>query len=323
MRCNTPLMNSWHSFSPNGRWMVFSSKSRSPYTQMFLTHLDENGNDTPPILIENSTAANRAVNIPEFVNIAARRAAEDRRAGRRVLPPLQHRLGAVGEGPLRRGDPRVAEGARAQRRGRPRAQQLRGGPRLDGPAGRGGPALRAGDRAQPGVRRGAQQLRHRAHGDGPARRGDPALRAGDRAQPRERRGAGATSGWRSRRPAGSTRRSCTSSRRSTSTPSTSARGPTSGALLQKGDPGRRRRTSRRRWSSTPARCSCALPRPRPPRRGGRTRRSRGSGRRSSSTRLGRGARGPRQRPLLGGTHRGGARRVARSCCAPCPTMSAS
>jgi Flp pilus assembly protein TadD len=69
MRCNTPLMNSWHSFSPNGRWMVFSSKSRSPYTQMFLTHLDEDGNDSPAILIENATASNRAVNIPEFVNI--------------------------------------------------------------------------------------------------------------------------------------------------------------------------------------------------------------------------------------------------------------
>jgi Flp pilus assembly protein TadD/mono/diheme cytochrome c family protein len=69
MACNTLLMNSWHSFSPNGRWMVFSSKSRSPYTQMFLTHIDEQGNDTPAVLIENSTAANRAVNIPEFVNI--------------------------------------------------------------------------------------------------------------------------------------------------------------------------------------------------------------------------------------------------------------
>jgi tetratricopeptide (TPR) repeat protein len=69
MRANTPLMNSWHSFSPNGRWMVFSSKSRSPYTQMFLTHVDEQGNDTPAVLVENSTAANRAVNIPEFVNI--------------------------------------------------------------------------------------------------------------------------------------------------------------------------------------------------------------------------------------------------------------
>lgn len=70
MNANTPLMNSWHSFSPNGRWMVFSSKSRSPYTQLFLTHIDEQGTDSPAILIDNSTAANRAVNIPEFVNIA-------------------------------------------------------------------------------------------------------------------------------------------------------------------------------------------------------------------------------------------------------------
>jgi len=69
MRCNTSLMNSWHSFSPNGRWLVFSSKSRSPYTQMYLTHIDADGNDSPPILIDNSTASNRAVNLPEFVNI--------------------------------------------------------------------------------------------------------------------------------------------------------------------------------------------------------------------------------------------------------------
>ena len=69
LRCNTPLMNSWHSFSPNGHWLVFSSKSRSPYTQMLLTHLDKEGNASPAILIDNATAANRAVNIPEFVNI--------------------------------------------------------------------------------------------------------------------------------------------------------------------------------------------------------------------------------------------------------------
>ena len=69
LKANTNLMNSWHSFSPNGRWLVFSSKSRSPYTQMFLTHIDAEGHDSPAILIENSTAANRAVNIPEFVNI--------------------------------------------------------------------------------------------------------------------------------------------------------------------------------------------------------------------------------------------------------------
>jgi tetratricopeptide (TPR) repeat protein len=69
MRCNTALMNSWHSFSPNGRWLVFSSKARSPYTQMYLTHIDPDGSDSPAILVDNSTAANRAVNLPEFVNI--------------------------------------------------------------------------------------------------------------------------------------------------------------------------------------------------------------------------------------------------------------
>ncbi len=68
MRCNTESMNSWHSWSPNGRWLVFTSKQDSPYTRMYLTHVDEDGNDTPPILIPNSTAANRAVNLPEFLN---------------------------------------------------------------------------------------------------------------------------------------------------------------------------------------------------------------------------------------------------------------
>jgi tetratricopeptide (TPR) repeat protein/Tol biopolymer transport system component len=69
---NFAVMNSWHSFSPNGRWLVFSSKGRSPYTRMYLTHIDENGDDSPPIEIENATAANRAVNIPEFVNVPPR-----------------------------------------------------------------------------------------------------------------------------------------------------------------------------------------------------------------------------------------------------------
>jgi Flp pilus assembly protein TadD len=68
MNCNLSLMNSWHSFSPNGHWLAFSSKGRSIYTQLMLTHIDANGNDTPAILVENATAANRAVNIPEFVN---------------------------------------------------------------------------------------------------------------------------------------------------------------------------------------------------------------------------------------------------------------
>ena len=69
LNCNAAPMNSWHSWSPNGRWLVFSSKRRGPYTRMYLTHIDEQGNDTPAIIIEDATAANRAVNIPEFVNV--------------------------------------------------------------------------------------------------------------------------------------------------------------------------------------------------------------------------------------------------------------
>jgi len=68
LRANTNLMNSWHSWSPNGKWLVFSSKANSPYTQLFLTHIDEQGRSTPPVLLEHLTAPDRAANIPEFVN---------------------------------------------------------------------------------------------------------------------------------------------------------------------------------------------------------------------------------------------------------------
>jgi tetratricopeptide (TPR) repeat protein len=69
LNSNAAPMNSWHSWSPNGHWLVFSSKRRGPYTRMYLTHIDAAGNDSPAIVIDDATAANRAVNIPEFVNI--------------------------------------------------------------------------------------------------------------------------------------------------------------------------------------------------------------------------------------------------------------
>lgn len=60
-------MNSWHSWSSNSRWLVFSSKENSAYTQLFLTRIDEQGNDSPPVLLEQFTSPDRAANIPEFV----------------------------------------------------------------------------------------------------------------------------------------------------------------------------------------------------------------------------------------------------------------
>ncbi len=70
MNCNTNRMNSWHSWSPNSRWLVFSSKVNTAYTELFLTHIDEKGNDSPPVLLESFSSTDRARNIPEFVNIS-------------------------------------------------------------------------------------------------------------------------------------------------------------------------------------------------------------------------------------------------------------
>lgn len=69
MNCNNSDMNSWHSWSPNGKWLTYASKAFGPYTQLFLTHVDENGMDTPGVLLENFILPERAVNIPEFVNV--------------------------------------------------------------------------------------------------------------------------------------------------------------------------------------------------------------------------------------------------------------
>jgi len=69
LRCNTSRMNSWHSWSPNGKWLVFSSKAFSPYTQLFLTHIDEQGESSIPVVLSRFSAPDRAANIPEFVSV--------------------------------------------------------------------------------------------------------------------------------------------------------------------------------------------------------------------------------------------------------------
>ena len=69
LESNLPVMNSWHTFSPNGHWLAFSSKTPSLYTHLYLTHIDERGHVSPPVVVENATASNRAVNIPEFLNL--------------------------------------------------------------------------------------------------------------------------------------------------------------------------------------------------------------------------------------------------------------
>jgi tetratricopeptide (TPR) repeat protein len=107
---NTPRMNSWHSWSSNSRWLVFSSKVNGPYTQLFLTHIDENGNDSPPVLLERFTSPDRAANIPEFVKLPANAIADIKE---QFLDPYSYlRAGTANQ---RTGDHAGAE--RAFRRG--------------------------------------------------------------------------------------------------------------------------------------------------------------------------------------------------------------
>jgi hypothetical protein len=69
MRCNRDIMNSWHSWSPNSRWLVFTSKINTPFTELFLTHVDENGGDSPPVLLSRFNSRGYASIVPEFVSL--------------------------------------------------------------------------------------------------------------------------------------------------------------------------------------------------------------------------------------------------------------
>jgi hypothetical protein len=71
MTCNRSRMNSWHTWSPNSRWLGFVSKENMPYTELYLTHIDEYGNDSVPVLISRFNKPGFAVNVPEFININA------------------------------------------------------------------------------------------------------------------------------------------------------------------------------------------------------------------------------------------------------------
>ncbi|MBU0544131.1 MAG: hypothetical protein KKH97_02180 [Proteobacteria bacterium] len=71
MQCNRNYFNSWHSWSSSGRWLLFSSKANGPYTEIFITHVDREGNDTPPVLLSRFNDTGYAANVPEFVPIRA------------------------------------------------------------------------------------------------------------------------------------------------------------------------------------------------------------------------------------------------------------
>jgi len=69
LRCNRRYMNSWHTWSPNGRWLAFVSKENTPYTELYLTHINKQGEDSVPVRLIRFNKEGYAINVPEFANI--------------------------------------------------------------------------------------------------------------------------------------------------------------------------------------------------------------------------------------------------------------
>jgi hypothetical protein len=65
--CKTTVMNSWHSWSANGKWLAYSSKVQSPFTEIFLTHIDDAGHASPAIRLFRLSSPDAAAMVPEFV----------------------------------------------------------------------------------------------------------------------------------------------------------------------------------------------------------------------------------------------------------------
>jgi hypothetical protein len=70
---NSQEAESYHSWSSNSRWMVFSSRRTDGlYTQPFLAYLDENGNFSKPLMLPQKDPdfyfkILRSFNVPEFI----------------------------------------------------------------------------------------------------------------------------------------------------------------------------------------------------------------------------------------------------------------
>lgn len=70
---NSDDTDSYHSWSSNGRWVIFTSRrDNGSFTRLYLTHFDENGNASKPFIVpQKSPFANdllfKSFNVPEFM----------------------------------------------------------------------------------------------------------------------------------------------------------------------------------------------------------------------------------------------------------------
>ncbi len=76
---NSDDVDSWHSWSSNGRWLVFSSRRDDGlYTHPYIAYIDKEGRAAKPFLLPQTDARDyyrwqmNSYNLPEFVNRAVR-----------------------------------------------------------------------------------------------------------------------------------------------------------------------------------------------------------------------------------------------------------
>jgi tricorn protease-like protein len=73
LEINSPQADSWHCWSSNGRWVVFSSKRLDGlFARPFFTHMDQNGEFSKPFLLPQQDpdfydSFLQTFNLPEFV----------------------------------------------------------------------------------------------------------------------------------------------------------------------------------------------------------------------------------------------------------------
>lgn len=70
LECNVPYAaDSWHSWSSNGRWLVFASKRDDGiYARLVLTCIDDEGRASPAVRLPLKDVPLESFNIPEFVS---------------------------------------------------------------------------------------------------------------------------------------------------------------------------------------------------------------------------------------------------------------
>ncbi|MEW6237416.1 MAG: hypothetical protein AB1656_18695 [Candidatus Omnitrophota bacterium] len=69
LECNVDYAtDSWHSWSSNSRWIVFSSKREGGvYAYLYFTHIDEQGRASPAVALPMTERPIASFNIPEFI----------------------------------------------------------------------------------------------------------------------------------------------------------------------------------------------------------------------------------------------------------------